>query len=416
MPSNPNDVEPTKHTVSLPLVKTPSKRGKRLALLALAMGGFGIGTTEFASMGLLPYIADGFEVTIPQAGQGISTYALGVVVGAPLITGLAAKVERKLLLVVLLSVFVLGNLFTAIAPTQPLFLVARFFTGLPHGAYFGVAVVVAASLVKKSRRARAIARVMLGLAVANIVGVPLVTLLGHTAGWRGAYGLTGAIGVLALLAVVAWVPQTHRDLGASFKRELSALKRPQVLLAVAIGAIGFGGIFAVYTYVSPIFTDVAGVPLNTIPWVLAAYGFGMTAGTVLAGPIVDRTVMGSIIYGTLGLGVVLAVFAIVASNATAALVVLVLIGAVGALINTGLQVRLMNVSKGAPSLAASMNHSAFNLANANGAFLGGVIITAGYGLLAPAWVGVALAVIGVAIAVFALALERHATKATTTMA
>lgn len=414
MPSNPKNVDPTQHTVSLPLVNTPSKDGKRLALFALAVGGFGIGTTEFASMGLLPYIADGFDVTIPQAGHGIALYALGVVVGAPLITGLAAKVERKLLLVALLSVFVVGNLFTALAPTQPLFLAARFLTGLPHGAYFGVAAVVAASLVKKSHRARAIARVMLGLTVANIIGVPLVTVLAHVAGWRGAYGVTSTVGVLALLAVMAWVPQTHRDLGASFKRELSALKRPQVLLAVAIGAIGFGGIFSVYTYISPIFTDVGGVPLHLIPWVLAAYGFGMTTGTVLAGPIVDRTIMGSIIYGTLGLGVVLAVFAVIASNTMAAIMVLVLIGAVGALINTGLQIRLMNVSKGAPALAASMNHSAFNLANANGAFLGGVVITAGYGLLAPAWVGVILAAIGVVIAAFALALERHTAKSTTT--
>ncbi len=396
-------------TISLRIVTPPSSRRVRFALLALALGGFGIGTTEFATMGLLPYIADGYGISLPAAGQGISLYALGVVLGAPLITGIAARVERKILLLALLAAFVLGNLFTAVAPNQPIFLLARFVTGLPHGAYFGVAAVVAASLVPKARRARAIARVMLGLTVANIIGVPLVTLMAHSTGWRGAYTLTAAVGALALLAVFYAVPKTHRDLGATFSRELGALKRPQVLLAVAIGAIGFGGIFAVYSYISPIFTDVAGVPLSMIPWVLATYGLGMTLGTVLAGPIVDRTVMGAAIVGTIALGAVLALFALVAQNAVAGIIVLFLIGVVGAVINTALQVRLMNVSEGAPSLAASMNHSAFNLANANGAFLGGVIITAGYGLLAPAWVGVGLAVVGAAVAVLALRLERRTT-------
>lgn len=405
-PITPQPVEP-RLTAPLRIITQPSERGIKFALLALSIGGFGIGTTEFASMGLLPYIADGFSTSLPSAGLGITLYALGVVVGAPLITGMAARVERKTLLLSLIGAFAIGNLLTAVAPTQGTFLAARFLTGLPHGAYFGVAAVVAASLVKRDRRARAIARVMLGLTVANIIGVPLVTLLAQHVGWRGSYVVTAAIGLVALVAIIAWVPMTYRDLGASLGRELGALRRPQVLLAVAIGAIGFGGVFSVYAYISPIMTDVANFPLSFVPWVLAAFGVGMTVGTVAAGPIVDRSVRAAILVGILLLGVLLAVFALVASSAAAAIVTLFAIGVVGSVMTTGLQVRLMDVSRDVPSLAASLNHSAFNLANANGAFLGGLVITSGFGLLASAWVGVGLAGIGLALAVFAFWLERR---------
>ena len=259
----------------------PVSRGVyKFAVFALAIGAFAIGVTEFATMGLLPMIAEELGITVPQAGHAVSFYAIGVVVGAPLITTIAAHMDRKLLLLCMMGLFALGNLASMLAPTATLFNIARFVSGLPHGAYLGIGAVVAASLVPANRRGRAMSRVMLGLTIANIFGVPFAAALGNMFGWRSAYALVAALGVLTVIMVAIAVPRVSVGAGEvpSARGEIKALGRVQIILTLVAGSVGFGGMFAVYTYITPTMTDVAGVPSVAIPWVLAVYGLGMTAG------------------------------------------------------------------------------------------------------------------------------------------
>ncbi|HST73415.1 MAG TPA: MFS transporter [Kocuria rosea] len=395
-------------TALLQIVNAPGPTGTRLALLALALGGFGIGTTEFASMGLLPFVAEDFGASIPAVGRSISLYALGVVVGAPLITSLAARVERKTLLLALMVVFTVGNGLSAAAPSLEWLYVARFLSGLPHGAYFGVAAVVAASLVAPGRRGTAVARVMLGLTIANIVGVPAAAALGGALGWRTAYLLVVLLGALTVTALALWVPRTRSEGMASAAQEIRALSRPQVALTLLAGSVGFGGMFAVYTYISPTLTELTGLDIGTVPWVLAVFGVGMTVGSLLAGPLVDRSVEGSALGAGAVSAVALAFFGLFVHLPAAAVLGVLWIGIMGSIFTTSLQVRLLREAKDAPSLTAAMNHAAFNLANALGAFLGGVVISAGWGYRAPAWTGVALAVVGLLILGSAIRQRRSA--------
>jgi len=396
------------NTALLKVVNAPGPTGTRLAILALALGGFGVGTTEFASMGLLPFVAEDFGAPIPSVGHAISLYALGVVVGAPLITTLAARVERKTLLLLLMAVFTVGNGLSAAAPSLEWLYVARFLSGLPHGAYFGVAAVVAASLVPRDRRGTAVARVMLGLTIANIVGVPFAAALGGAFGWRTAYALVVAMGLLTVAALAAWVPRTHNDGGVSAGHELRALARPQVVLTLVAGAVGFGGMFAVYTYISPTLTDLTGLDIATVPWVLAVFGVGMTLGSLLAGPLIDRSIERTALAAGALSGVALAFFGLFAHSPVAAVLGVLWIGIMGSIFTTSLQVRLLREAKDAPSLTAAMNHAAFNLANAMGAFLGGLVISAGWGYRSPAWVGVGLALAGLLILGGAVRARRRA--------
>ncbi|MEX5304156.1 MFS transporter [Kocuria sp. CPCC 205258] len=393
-------------TAVLQVINAPDRTGTRFALFALALGGFGVGTTEFASMGLLPFIAEDLDASIPSLGHAISLYALGVVVGAPLITSLTARVERKRLLLGLMAAFTAGNVLSAAAPSLEWLYVARFLSGLPHGAYFGVAAVVASSLVPRERRGTAVARVALGLTVANIVGVPLAAVLGGSLGWRAGYGLVVVIGLLTVAALALWIPRTRKGGGVSVAQEVRALGRPQVALTLLAGAVGFGGMFAVYTFVSPILTELSGLDISMVPWVLAVYGVGMTAGSLLAGPLLDRSIEKTALGAGAVSGVALAFFGLFAHSAVAAVLGVLWIGAMGALFSTALQMRLLREAKDAPSLTAAMNHAAFNLANAMGAFLGGAVITAGWGYRSPAWVGVGLAVAGLLILGYATRLHR----------
>ena len=401
---------PQPRTALLQVVDAPGPTGTRLALFALAMGGFGVGTTEFASMGLLPFIAEDLGASIPAAGQSISLYALGVVVGAPLITSLTARVERKTLLLALMLVFVLGNGLSAAAPSLEWLFAARFLAGLPHGAYFGVAAVVASSLVPRERRGTAVARVMLGLTIANIVGVPFAAALGGALGWRSAYLLVVLLGALTLVALALWVPRTRNEGMASAAQEVRALARPQVALTLLAGSVGFGGMFAVYTYISPTLTELTGLGIGAVPWVLAVYGVGMTAGSLLAGPLIDRSVERTALGAVALSGVALAFFGLFVHVPFAAVVGVLWIGVMGSIFTTALQVRLLREAKDAPSLTASMNHAAFNLANAVGAFLGGAVISAGWGYRSPAWVGVGLAVAGLLILGLAVLRRRRALR------
>ncbi|MFC3505489.1 MFS transporter [Micromonospora krabiensis] len=371
-----------------------ARRPVGAALFALAIGGFGIGTTEFATMGLLPQMADDLRVPIPVMGHGITAYALGVVVGAPVIAALAARVPRRGLLLGLMLAFVVGNTLTALAPGIWSLVGARFLTGLPHGAYFGIASVVAAGLVPPDRKGRAVGRVMVGLSVANIGGVPLVTFAGQLFGWRVSYALVAGIGVLTVLAVRRWVPPVAAADGASIGRELGAFRRVHVWIALLTGTVGFGGMFAVYSYVAPTLTDVAGMPVRAVPWVLAVFGVGMTVGALLGGRLADRSAVATLIGSLVAMVVVLSLYALTAGTPFAAVLLIFAIGLVCQVLGASLTIRLMEASPDAPALAASSNHAALNLANAIGAWLGGVVIAGGHGYLATAWVGAVLSVAG----------------------
>lgn len=378
-----------------------------LSLIALAVGGFGIGTTEFATMGVLPDVTGDLGVSIPDGGHLVSAYALGVVVGAPLLAVLGARLPRKVLLLSLLAAFAVGNALSALAPTFGTLALARFASGLPHGAYFGIASIVAATLVPPERRARAVARVMMGLTVANIVGVPLATLLGQAFGWRSTYWAVTVIGALAVLGVARFVPRVAALPGASPRGELAALRRPLVWLALLVGAVGFGGFFAVYSYITPTLTHVSGFSTAAVPIGLALFGIGMTVGTELGGRLADWSVVRTTYLGLGAVTVVLLAFTVTAHSAVPAAITVFLIGGAGSLFLPALQTRLMDVSGDAQSLAAAGNHAALNLANALGAFLGGAAIAAGYGYTSPAVVGALLAVAGIGVLALSQVVERR---------
>lgn len=376
-----------------------------LVMLALAMGGFAIGTTEFAVMSLVPYFSVGLGIDEPTAGHVISAYALGVVVGAPVIAVLAAKIPRRTLLIGLMAVFGVANLLSALAPSYEWMLVFRFLSGLPHGAYFGVAALVAASIAPPNRRAQAVARVMLGLTVATIVGVPLANGIGQILGWRWGFGIVALLALLTMALIFAYAPRDRVVPGASPLRELGALRSRQVWLTLAIGAIGFGGMFAVYTYLASTLMEVTRVSPALVPLVLGIFGLGLTAGTLAGAWAADRALMPSIGGMLLWTAAALALFPFAAGNIWAISIVVFLIGTSGGL-GAMLQTRLMDVAGEAQTLAAALNHSAFNTANALGPWLGGLAIAAGYGWTSTGWVGTGLALAGFLIWVVALLDQR----------
>ena len=385
--------------------------GVTAAELALAIGGFGIGTGEFASMGLLPYVAHGVGVSIPSAGVMISAYALGVVVGAPVIATLCAQAGRRFMLVALMLMFALGNVLTALAPSYWLVVLARFIAGLPHGAYFGLASLAAASLVPPDKRAQAIGKMMLGLSVANVIGVPFATWMGQQFGWRTAFAVVAAIGLTTAALVRICLTPMPADHGASPLRELRGLARPQLWLTLGIAAIGFGGMFAIYSYITPTLTEVTGVPEASVPLYLGIMGVGMIAGSLFGGWLADRGLMRAIGIVLLADLAVLALFPLAAHNAVTIGIDLFLIGAVGLALGPALQSRLMDVAADAQALAASLNHSAFNIANALGARLGGVVIAAGLGWTSTGILGAAFAAAGFGVFLCSLALDRQSARA-----
>lgn len=391
-------------------VVSPDPTLRWLAVFALALGGFGIGTTEFVAMGLLPDIAAGFHVSEPTAGHVISAYALGVVVGAPLIASLTARMERKRLLLGLMVVFTIANLASMFAPTYGTLIVARFIAGLPHGAFFGIAALVAAHLMGPKNRAKAVAHVLTGLTVATVLGVPVASWLGQQFGWRSAFGLVVAVGLVTLSAIWFWLPTMDTMHITSPLTELGALKRVQVWLALLVGMVGFGGMFAVYTYISTTLTDVAGLSRSLIPLALMVFGLGMVIGNLVGGKLADVSVVRGLYLSMSSLAVVLALFVFAAHHPWTALVGLFLIGATGSSIGPALQTRLMDVAHDAQTLAAALNHSALNIANATGAWIGGLVIAAGLGYTAPAAAGAMLAVAGLVILTGSVMLQRSRAK------
>lgn len=395
---------------------TPSGHPAR-ALLALAIGAFAIGTTEFATMGLLPQIAAGVSVDIPTAGHLISAYALGVVVGAPSIAALAARVPRKQLLIVLMAVFALGNLASALAGAYPSLLLARFVAGLPHGAFFGVASVVAAALVAPERRARAVASVMVGLTVANIAGVPAATWLGQLLGWQSLYVAVTAIALLCLVATLVWVPPVRIGSGpASVRAELSALAKPQVWFTLAVGMVGFGGMFATYSYIAPTVTTLAGLGGLGVVWILATYGVGMTLGMVVGGRLADRALLPTLYLGLVALAAMLAVFGFLVTTPVGAFIGVFAFGAVGTVLMPALQTRLMDVAQDGQSLAAALNHAVLNIGNALGAWLGGLVLALGFSYAWPSRVAVVLPLLGLAVLAIGRWFERRSERRSASLA
>jgi len=376
---------------------TLSPARSRAALFALALGGFGIGTTEFATMGLLPEIAHDLDVSIPVAGHAITAYALGVVVGAPTLAALGARLDRRRLLLLLMVAFTVGNVLSAFAPSMGWLVLARFLAGLPHGAFFGVGAVMGTAVVGPERRGRAVAAMMAGLTVACAVGVPLSTIVGQAVGWRWAFVGVGVLGLITLAALHAWTPSLPSPPGTTVRTELAALRNRRLWIAFGAGAVGFGGMFAVYSYVKPLLTDVTGLGIGLVPLVLALYGIGMTIGTVVGGRLADRSVLGTVIGSMVATIVVLVSIALVGAYPVPAVLALVLLGVTSQVLGLSLQTRLMDVSPAAPSLGAALCHSALNLGNAAGAFAGGLVIAAGFGYLAPAWVGAGLTAIGLVV-------------------
>ncbi|MEO7015411.1 MAG: MFS transporter [Leifsonia sp.] len=387
----------------------------RLALLALALGGFGIGSTEFVAMGLLPNIAHDLLPALyassptaanAQAGWAISAYALGVVVGAPTIAAFAARLPRKRLLLWLLVAFTVGTVASALAPTFQLVLLARFVSALPHGAYFGIASLVAASLMGPGKRGQGVAFVLSGLTIANVIGVPLITWLGQAQGWRAAYFVVAGIFALTFLAVALLVPWQTGNPKATMANELKAFTRLQVWLALLIGAVGFGGFFAVYTYIAPLVTSVTGLSASSVPLVLILIGIGMTVGNLFGGWMADHDLKRGMLlfFGVFLIG--LAGLFFTAVTLPGLLISVFVIAAACSALSPNIQTRLMDVAHESQSIAAALNHSALNIANASGAFLGGLTIAAGFGYLSPIVVGAALCVGGIALALISFSIDR----------
>jgi DHA1 family inner membrane transport protein len=385
-------------------------------LVALALGGVAIGLTEFVAMGLLPDMARDLlpaawvrsrEDAVAQTGWVITAYALGVVAGAPLIAALSAKVPRKRLVLALLVLFTAGTVASAVAPTFGLVLVARFVAALPHGAYFGAAGLLAATLMGPGNEARGFATVLGGLTLSNVVGVPVITLVGQNAGWRVAYLAIAAVFLLALFAVLATVPEVPMVAGASIGAELRALRAPQVWLVALTAAVGFAGFFAVDSYIAPVTTEVTGLAAGVVPWALVAVGLGMTVGNAAGGWFADRNLRRATLTSFGCVIVAIVIFALIADSTIGLFVASFLVGAASLSLGPALQARLITVAPGAQLMGAAVNQSAMNLANSLGAALGGLVIARGYGYLAPAWTGVALAVVGLALAATSFALDRR---------
>lgn len=385
-----------------------------VALLALAISAFGIGTTEFVMMGLLPEMAHAFDVSIPTAGHLISAYALGVVVGAPLLTAMTVRLPRKTVLLGLMAMFTAGNLLSAIAGSYGMLLLARVFTGLPHGAFFGAGATVAAGMVPRAKRAKALSMMFLGLTLANVAGVPAGTALGAHLGWRWTFVLIGLVGVVSMTAIAKLVPHQPRSQDVRLGRELRVFKRPQVLLALSVVMFGFAGIFASFSYISPMLTQVAGYGGSRVPYLLVLFGMGMTVGNLLGGRLADRALMPSVYGFMIALAAVLTLFFFTAHSAPLAAITLFLLGVAGFGAGPMMQTRIFDKAEDAPTLASAAIQSAFNTANSIGAFLGGAVIAAGLGLTSPNLVGAAMAVLGLGLAVTSGVLERRETRAGST--
>ncbi|UNM97711.1 MFS transporter [Rhodococcus opacus] len=382
-----------------------------LGLLALAMGGFGIGLTEFVVMGLLPEVSADFQVSESVAGYLISGYALSVAIGAIVITAAVTRFDRKRVLQALMVLFIGGNLLSALAPTYEVMMGGRVLAALCHGAFFGIGSVLAADLVPASKRAGAIATMFAGLTIANVLGVPFGTFLGQQFGWRSTFWAITVIGVVALIGIATLVPSVSRPADApesgGLRTELQAFRSPQVWFSIAVTILGFGGMFGAFTYIAFTLTEVGGFASTSVPWLLVLFGGGLFVGNVLGGRAADKALTRTLITILAVLTVVLVVFALTAGSKPMTIVALFFMGAFGFATVPGLQMRIMNYAAQAPTMASGANIAAFNVGNALGAWLGGITIAAGLGFTSPIWMGAALTVGALAVLVLATALDRR---------
>ncbi|MCD2498386.1 MULTISPECIES: MFS transporter [Microbacterium] len=378
-----------------------------LGLLALAIGGFGIGLTEFVIMGLLPEVARDFGVSEAAAGGLISGYALAVVVGALGLTAATTRLPRKTVLLGLMVLFIVGNVITALAPEYGIALVGRIIAALCHGAFFGIGSVVAASLVPADRAARAVAIMFTGLTAANVLGVPFGTFLGQQFGWRSTFWAIAAIGVIAFAGVVALVPAASGPTSApSLRRELAAFRSGQVWLSLIVTALAFGGMFGAFTYIAYTLTEVSGFAAGAVPWLLVLFGAGLVVGNALGGRLADKHRDATLLWFIGALVVILAAFALLASWQPAVVVLLALMGGFGFGTVPGLQSRVMAYAETAPTLASGANIGAFNIGNALGAWAGGLGISAGLGFTSPLWIGAAITIVAFVVMVAAALTAR----------
>jgi DHA1 family inner membrane transport protein len=390
--------------------KESESRRRGLTLFALALGSFCIGTSEFASMGILQLFASSLGLSIPEATHAITAYAFGVVTGAPLVTLMASRLNRRTLLLFLIGLFIVGNLLSAAAMNLGMFVVARFISGMPQGAYFGAGAVVASYIVGEGSAGKAFAMVMTGLTIATIVGSPLATFLGQNLGWRETYLAVSILAMFALAALWAWIPRSNALDGGSLGRELGALRKPRVWVTMIVAALGVASIFAVYTFIGPFVTDVASLNASLIPLALALFGIGMTIGNLIGGRLADsHPALGL----NLGFGCALVVLAVLAMFGMHDWVLMTMLFGVGMTMMTAIptiQVRLTHFAPEAPTLMGAMNLASLNVANAIGAAAGGLAIGAGWGLLSAVWAGFALTLTG--LVVFVLTLQRAQQPAT----
>lgn len=373
-----------------------SSKGSTLALYALTLGAFAIGMTEFIIMGLLPDVASNLHVSIPSAGLLITGYALGVAVGAPFITIATHRMQRKTLLILLMLIFITGNVLAALAPNYEILMVARIVAALTHGSFFGVGSVVAAELVPKEKRAGAIAIMFTGLTLANILGVPIGTFLGQSFGWRSTFWVISVVGLIALLGVMLLVPKV-KAAQSSLRQELGVLKRPTVHVALLMTVFGFGGVFTAFTYITPILVDITGFSPGSVSYILVLFGIGITIGNIYGGKLADRRLLPSLTWILVSLAIILALFSLTDQNKILALITVFILGIAAFGTVPGLQLHMLNTAKEAPTLASTLNIAAFNLGNALGAYLGGVVIdlNIGGGLHAVPWVASLVTVAGI---------------------
>ena len=375
---------------------TADTRQGQLAILSFALGAFAIGVSEFAAMGLLPYYAAGLDVENHIAGHAVSAYAIGVVIGAPVLAILGAKLPRKTFLLWLIAGFAIANLLSAVAPDITTLILTRGLAGLPHGAFLGVAMLYAADLMPKGQRSAGVAKVLMGLTIANVIGVPAAGALGQAVGWRSMFLITGAIALASALMMIRVVPFTAVIPGASPLRELGALKNRAVWLTLLVGAVGFGGVFAVYSYFSAAMIEAAQAPAWAIPVSLSAFGLGATIGNYISGRLASWSRMGGALVLLSGMVIASAAYALVMGNWPLMTLMVFLLGSTAGLV-IPLQMRLMDVAGEAQTLAAALNHAAFNFANALGPFLAGIALSAGAGWAATGWVGAGLSMAGIAV-------------------
>jgi len=370
------------------------------------IGAFGIGMTEFIVAGLLPDISSDLHVSLSAAGLLVSGYAAGVAVGAPLLTALTGRLDRKHLLLGLMVIFIVGNLVGAIAPSYGVLMTARVIAAFAHGTFFAVGSIVATQVVPPGKGAAAIATMFTGLTFANVIGVPAGTVIGHQLGWRATFWVISALGVLGAALIAVLVPSRKVQDPPSVRQEVGVLRRPQVLLALAMTLFGYGGIFVAFTYIAPILEQVTGFSQSMVTVLLVLFGLGLFVGNTLGGKLADRHVMRALKGILTALAAVLAALSVTAHDQVAAAVTVFLLGAAGFGTVPGLQLRVMDKAEGAPNVASALNIGAFNLGIAGGAFLGGMVVDSPLGLGATPWVGALVTLVGLALAAVSARMDR----------